>query len=146
MDFTNEFFQKQTICFSRLEIPKTETGSSVGVGGVCLVFGFFAFVTPLLLHLITKRYVVYVDYNPLTDSYIATTYSIFVQKKEIEFKPEDVKLPEISEMLTSCFVKGIPMFMDVQNFTNIDHYKRIMGFDKPMDFSFPTEDMNSKGK
>ncbi|XP_043278444.1 transmembrane protein 70 homolog, mitochondrial isoform X2 [Venturia canescens] len=64
----------------------------------------------------------------------------------IEFKPEDVKLPEISEMLTSCFVKGIPMFMDVQNFTNIDHYKRIMGFDKPMDFSFPTEDMNSKGK
>ena len=57
--------------------------SAVTVAGIIVTFGFFAFVTPLMLHVITKRYVVHVDYDHEKDTYIATTYSIFAKKKEV---------------------------------------------------------------
>jgi len=120
------------------------SNSTTAIVGIVFTFGFFAFVTPLLLHYITKRYIVYVDYNPTKDTYIATTYSLFAQEKQLEFTPEDVQLPTMTEMLTTCMIKGYPMFMDVHLFSDINHYKRIMGFDKPMDFSLNTEEVKSR--
>lgn len=60
--------------------------SSTAIGGIMFTFGFFAFVTPIMLHIITRRYVVSVDYNHDKDTYVATTYSLFATKKQVSFQ------------------------------------------------------------
>ena len=59
-------------------------GANVGVmafaGGV---MAFFTFATPLLLHAVCKKYVTEMRYNRLEDTYIATTYSLLLRKKEV---------------------------------------------------------------
>ena len=61
-----------------------EQGMKLGGTGmavfVCGFAGFFTFVTPLLLHFITKKYVTEIHYNPLTEEYVATTISIILQR------------------------------------------------------------------
>lgn len=54
--------------------------------GVILVFaciGFFAVTTPLLIHIITKKYVTHLYYDAKEDVYIANTYSLFARAKKV---------------------------------------------------------------
>lgn len=50
---------------------------------LCTIGGFFTFVTPLLLHFITKKYVTELHYNPQTEEYTATTISLLLQKIKV---------------------------------------------------------------
>lgn len=50
---------------------------------VCSFVGFFTFVTPLVLHFITKKYVTEINYDPVKDEYSATTLSILLRRKEV---------------------------------------------------------------
>lgn len=50
---------------------------------VCSFVGFFTFITPLVLHFITKKYVTEINYDAVKDEYTATTLSIFLRKKEV---------------------------------------------------------------
>lgn len=61
---------------------------------VCGFVGFFTFVTPFLLHVITKRYVIEMKFDARTQEYTATTLSFFLRKKHLKFKVEDVTVPE----------------------------------------------------
>lgn len=61
---------------------------------VCSFVGFFTFVTPYLLHIITKRYVTEMTFDSRTQEYTATTLSFFLRKKILKFKVDDVKVPE----------------------------------------------------
>lgn len=45
--------------------------------------GFFTFVTPYLIHLIAKKYVTEIVYNPAKDLYTATTYTFFLRNKQV---------------------------------------------------------------
>ncbi|XP_008199506.2 transmembrane protein 70 homolog, mitochondrial [Tribolium castaneum] len=96
--------------------------------------GFFTFVTPLLLHLITKKYVTHLFYKPENDSYVAKTVNFFCITKETEFKIDDVKVPDVPGMFTTLLANGKPLFFDPRLFENPEHYARIMGYDKPIDF------------
>lgn len=58
---------------------------------------------------------------------------------QVIFKPEDVDVPDIPGMFTSFIVKGVPLFVEAGNFNDVSHYKRIMGFDKPLDFKLNTK-------
>lgn len=67
-----------------LLIEKTsQLGGTSIVILVCSFVGFFTFVTPLVLHFITKKYVTEINYDPKTDEYTATTLSILLMKKEV---------------------------------------------------------------
>lgn len=46
--------------------------------------GFFTIVTPLLLHMLTRKYVTELSYNELTHTYIAKTLNIIGMPKEVE--------------------------------------------------------------
>lgn len=50
---------------------------------LCSIAGFFTFVTPMLLHFITKKYVTEIHYNPNTGEYVATTISLFLRKIKV---------------------------------------------------------------
>lgn len=45
--------------------------------------GFFTIVTPLLLHMLTRKYVTELSYNELTQTYIAKTLNILGIPKEV---------------------------------------------------------------
>jgi len=64
-----------------------EQGMKIGGTGMavllCTVGGFFTFVTPLLLHFVTKKYVTELHYNSVTDEYTATTISLILMKIKV---------------------------------------------------------------
>lgn len=54
----------------------------LAVGAYSFV-GLFTFVTPLLLHLVTRKYVTHLQYDKTNDVYIAKTYNFFCLPKEV---------------------------------------------------------------
>ncbi|KAL1130504.1 hypothetical protein AAG570_011752 [Ranatra chinensis] len=112
-----------------------ELGATTGaIIGVCSLVGFFTFVTPFLLHWVTKKYVTSVVYNISTNSYTATTYSLFAKEKTLDFRPGEAIVPSVPGMFTTVTVNGTPLFLDARFFEDLAHYKKIMGYDRPMDF------------
>ena len=62
----------------------SKMGGSTGVLiAVCGFVGFFTFVTPMLLHLITKKYVTEIEYDPITEEYMAIVISFLLTKKQV---------------------------------------------------------------
>lgn len=108
------------------------TGLAVTIGGAVFL-GFFTFVTPVLLHLVSKKYVSHLFYNPRTEEFTACTYNLFLFPVLTNFKAHEVTRPELPTMFASFFVRGKPLFADPDNFTSIELYKKMMGFDKPLD-------------
>lgn len=50
---------------------------------MCGFAGLFTFVTPLLLHFVTKKYVTQITYNAIADEYTATTISFLLLRKQV---------------------------------------------------------------
>lgn len=57
-------------------------GTGLGIL-ICSVAGIFTFVTPLLLHFVTKKYVIDIKYNEKTDEYTCVTISFFLFRNEV---------------------------------------------------------------
>ncbi|KAH8302776.1 hypothetical protein KR044_010740 [Drosophila immigrans] len=127
-----------------------EQGMKIGGTGMavllCTVGGFFTFVTPLLLHFVTKKYVTELHYNRMTDEYTATTISLILTKIKTKFRPSDVVVPEVPGMFTSFTVNKRPLFVDPALFDDPEHYVRIMGYDKPIDFKLNLNDETEQTK
>lgn len=72
------------LCIQPLLLQKAaEVGSSLAATiGVCTIAGFFTFITPVLIHLVTRKYVTSLEYNEKNDEYIATVLSFFLQPKK----------------------------------------------------------------
>jgi len=122
-------------------------GSSVGlVVAVGSFVGFFTFVTPLLIHWLTKKYVMRIDYDPKTDMYSATTLSFFLREKKIQFSLDDVHVPDVPGMFTTFHAKGRPLFIEPSTFNDLEHYGRIMGYDKPIDYRLENDNEDSNKK
>ncbi|XP_016925871.3 transmembrane protein 70 homolog, mitochondrial [Drosophila suzukii] len=125
-----------------------EQGMKIGGTGMgiflCTIGGFFTFVTPLLLHFITKKYVTELHYNPQTEEYTATTISLLLQKIKTKFRPNDVVVPEVPGMFTSFLVNKRPLFVDPALFDDPEHYVKIMGYDKPIDFKLDLSSLPEK--
>ncbi|XP_076029945.1 transmembrane protein 70 homolog, mitochondrial isoform X2 [Oratosquilla oratoria] len=105
--------------------------------------GFFTFVTPLIIHWITKKYVTKLEYNPSNDTYTATTLSFFLREKKIEFHADEVHVPTLPGLFTTFTAKEKPLFVEPSMFHDVSHYSRLMGYDKPIDFEMP-EDKEKK--
>lgn len=67
-----------------------EQGMELGGKGLatflCSMAGIFTFVTPVLLHYLTKKYVITITHDPKTDEYVATTVSLFLLKNEVKVR------------------------------------------------------------
>jgi len=132
----------------------TKLGSSTPlIVAACGFVGFFTFVTPFLLHVITKRYVTELHYDPQTQEYIATVITFFLRRQQVRFKVEDVNVPEIPGMFTSFLVKPkgsgkkpMALFVDPRLFEDPTHYVKLMGYDKPIDFKLDFAEKPSEKK
>lgn len=99
----------------------------------------FVFITPLMIHLVGRKYVIRLYFNNQTKEFCAITYNILGMKRELSFTAEDVNVPDIPGMFTSVIVKHKPLFMDSRMFTDTEAYAHLMGYDKPIDLRFDDE-------
>lgn len=61
-----------------------ELGSSTPViVAMCGFVGFFTFITPFLIHFVTKKYVTELNYDESKKEYIATVINFFLTKKQV---------------------------------------------------------------
>ncbi|XP_076018447.1 transmembrane protein 70, mitochondrial [Genypterus blacodes] len=111
---------------------------------VCGVIGFFTFLTPVLLHLITKGYVVRLYHDADRDTYTAVTYSVVLIEKKTVFHQRQVRIPAISKMFTTFYASETGLLVAPDLFPIPHDYNHLMGYDKPFDFH--TEDMQRPGE
>lgn len=115
--------------------------SSAGIGVTLAIGGmvaFFTFVTPLLLHWVTKKYVHVMTHQEGSGMYTAHLLTFFLRKRKVSFSKEDVTIPEIPGMFTTFVAKGEPLFVDSRAFDDLHHYGKLMGYDKPIDMKLGT--------
>ena len=58
---------------------------------------------------------------------------MFVRPKKIEFRVSDVDVPDIPGMFTTFKAGNVPLFVEMNQFNDLRHYGKIMGYDKPLD-------------
>ena len=74
-------------------------------------------------------------YNEQTKTFTATTMTLFLGRKDIVFKREDVTENSSASMFTFLKVLGKPLFLDPSQFTDMRAYIQLMGYNKPIDLS-----------
>ena len=122
------------ICIGFQPVLYTYSSANAAVVlGAGAFLGFFTFATPLLIHSFSKKYVTKLYYNQVEDKYTAVVYNIFVKPKKIEFKLQDVEVPDIPGMFTTFKANSVPLFVESSQFKDLRHYGKIMGYDKPID-------------
>lgn len=109
---------------------------AVAVGGFA---SFFIYLTPVLLHLVSKRYVTEMTLDPVSKEYTATTYTFFLRKKIHRFTVDDVTVPNVSGLFTSLRVHGVPLFIDRDLFTNQSYFVELFKFNDPLDWEIVSE-------
>ncbi|XP_026142477.1 transmembrane protein 70, mitochondrial [Carassius auratus] len=145
-----KFFSYSSSMFSLCVMPYVLLKTGIGVNSLalqvafCGFIGFFTFLTPVLLHLITKGYVVRLYHNKETDTYTAITYSALLVEKRTVFHQRDVIIPDVSRMFTSFYAKKRSMLVNPMLFPLPHDYNHLMGYDRP--FSFDLDDLNKPDK
>jgi len=102
-------------------------------------FSFFTLGTPLLIHSVCKKYVTAMYYDKRKRSYTAVTYGLMLTRKRITFRPEDVRVPDVPGPFTTFLAGGVPLFVDGDQFSAIEHFGKIMGYDKPINMRYAIE-------
>lgn len=141
-----KFFSYSCSMFSVCVMPYVLTKTGLGVQSLalqvafCGVIGFFTFITPVLLHFVTKGYVVRLYHNEETDTYTAITYTALLSEKKTVFHQSDVKVPDISKMFTTFYAKKQSMLVNPDTFSLPHDYNHLMGYDRP--FTFDVDDLD----
>nr|XP_020469042.1 transmembrane protein 70, mitochondrial [Monopterus albus] len=145
-----KMFSYSTSGASLLLMPQILLNTAPAVQGFalhaafCVVISFFTFLTPVLLHLITKGYVIRLYHNPDRDTYTAITCSVFLTEKKTVFHQSQVRIPAVSRMFTTFYIDNKGLLVNPDLFTQPHDYNHLMGYDKP--FSFSTDDMDKPDK
>lgn len=64
---------------------------------------------------------------------------------QTKFKLKDIQVPEVPGMFSTFMVNGkTPLFVDASQFSDPEHYVRMMGYDKPLDLKMNLEDNSSQ--
>merc|ERR1712034_143831 len=120
-------------------LTHASSSSVVGLVAAGAFLSLFTFATPLIIHSICKKYVTKLYYNQVEDKYTAVVYSLFIKPKKIEFKVDDVKVPDIPGMFVTFKANDVPLFVESTQFSDLRHYGKIMGYDKPLDLLWDKE-------
>ncbi|KAJ8401465.1 hypothetical protein AAFF_G00383840 [Aldrovandia affinis] len=141
-----KFFSYSSSMFSLCMMPYILLKTGIGTQNLallvafCSIIGAFTFITPVLLHLITKGYVVRLYHNHDTDTYTAVTYSALLVEKKTMFHQREVSVPDVSRMFTSFYANRKSMLVNPMLFPLPQDYNHLMGYDKP--FSFSMEELD----
>ncbi|PWA30819.1 hypothetical protein CCH79_00017361 [Gambusia affinis] len=145
-----KMFSYSTSGASLILMPQILLKTGLGLGNIalevisCGIIGFFTFLTPIILHFITKGYVIRLYHNPDRDTYTAVTYSVFLTEKRFGFHQSQVRIPAVSKMFANFYAGHMGLFVNPDLFPFPHDYNHLMGYDKP--FNFTREDMDKPDK
>uniref|UniRef100_G1PTE3 Transmembrane protein 70 n=1 Tax=Myotis lucifugus TaxID=59463 RepID=G1PTE3_MYOLU len=105
------------------------------------IIGSFTLITPVLLHLVTKGYVIRLYHEATTDTYKAITYNVLLSETSTVFQQNDVKIPSSTHLFTTFYAKTKSLLVNPGLFPPKD-YDHLMGYDKP--FTFDMEEASEK--
>ena len=103
------------------------------------IISLFTFATPVLLHLLTKGYVLRLYHHAPRDAYTAVTCSALLVEKRTVFRQDQVRLPAVAKMFTSFYAGQRSMLVNPDLFQLPSDYNHLMGYDQP--FTFSQEDL-----
>nr|XP_009687797.1 PREDICTED: transmembrane protein 70, mitochondrial [Struthio camelus australis] len=147
-----KFFSYSTSIFNLFMMPYIMLKTGIGFESLFIqaafygLVGFFTFVTPVTLHILTKGYVIRLYYKAEMDTYTAITYNAILAEKATVFHQNDVKVPDISKMFTTFYAKTKSMLVNPMLFPNPQDYEHLMGYDKPFYFDWEEEKEASESK
>uniref|UniRef100_A0A8C3KL34 Transmembrane protein 70 n=1 Tax=Calidris pygmaea TaxID=425635 RepID=A0A8C3KL34_9CHAR len=139
------FFSYSTSIFNLFMMPYIMLKTGIGFESLFIqaafygLIGFFTFVTPVTLHVLTKGYVIRLYYKEDMDTYTAITYNAILAEKATVFHQKDVKIPDITKMFTTFYAKTKSMLVNPTLFPNPQDYNHLMGYDKSLYFNFEEE-------
>ncbi|XP_060241795.1 transmembrane protein 70, mitochondrial isoform X2 [Meriones unguiculatus] len=146
--FGVKFFSYSTSMISLVFLPYLLSQSNVVFGSQPLqilfygIMGSFTVITPMLLHFLTKGYVIRLYHEATTDTYRAITYNVVLSETSTVFHQNDVKIPESAHIFTTFYAKTKSLLVNPVLFPNPDDYNHLMGYDKP--FTFDMEEVSEK--
>ncbi|CAL8343544.1 unnamed protein product [Merluccius merluccius] len=111
---------------------------------IIAIASLFTFVSPVLLHLLTKRYVIRLYHDAEEDTYTAVTYNVFMMEKKTVFKQGEVRIPAGPKMFTTFYAGPLGMMVDPDFFQLPSDYNHLMGYDQP--FIFDENDLERPDK
>ncbi|CAH6777240.1 Tmem70 [Phodopus roborovskii] len=141
-------FSYSTSVMSLTFLPYLLSQTNVTFGSLPLqilfygIMGSFTMITPVLLHFLTKGYVIRLYHEASTDTYKAITYNVVLSETSTVFHQNDVKIPESSHIFTTFYAKTKSMLVNPALFANPEDYNHLMGYDKP--FTFDKEEVSEK--
>lgn len=145
-----KLFSYTTSGISLVIVPQMFLQTGLGVDNLalqvvfCGMIGFFTFLTPVLLHLMSRSYVLRLYHNPGTDTYTAVTYSVFLTEKRCVFHQKQVRIPAVSKLFTTFYAGQVGLLVNPDLFPIPQDYVHLMGYDKP--FRFSSDDMDTSDK
>ncbi|XP_022711067.1 transmembrane protein 70 homolog, mitochondrial-like isoform X1 [Varroa jacobsoni] len=129
----------QPLMFEKLVLNQPVlTGVFLGTGCLGFILG-----TPLLLHYVTKRYVIELRFSAQSRIFEADTYSLLLRRQTLRFTAADVNVPSVPGPITSIVALGKPLLIDFNLFTDADAYEHLLGYDKPLNLQFNEIKSNS---
>ncbi|XP_051468007.1 transmembrane protein 70, mitochondrial [Apus apus] len=147
-----KFFSYSTSIFNLFMMPYIMLKTGIGFESLFIqaafygLIGFFTFVTPVTLHVLTKGYVVRLYYKDEVDTYTAITYNAILTEKATVFHQKDVKIPDITKMFTTFYAKTKSMLVNPTLFPNPQDYHHLMGYDKSLFFNLEEEKEDGERK
>ncbi|XP_065524518.1 transmembrane protein 70, mitochondrial [Lathamus discolor] len=147
-----KFFSYSTSIFNLFMMPYLMFKTGIGFESLFIqaafygVIGFFTFVTPVTLHVLTKGYVIRLYYKDEMDTYTAITYNAILAEKATVFHQKDVKIPDITKMFTTFYAKTKSMLVNPTLFADPQDFNHLMGYDKSFYFNLEEENEASEKK
>lgn len=110
------------------------TGSTFTMGFATITCAGI-FISPLILNWFTKRYVTKLYYNDQNEQFTAKHLNIINRDVSLTYKSKDVQVPEVLGIFSSYIVgpKKRPLFVDPNQVIDMDIYKKMLGYDRPVD-------------
>ncbi|XP_011837376.1 PREDICTED: transmembrane protein 70, mitochondrial [Mandrillus leucophaeus] len=111
------------------------------------IIGSFTLITPVLLHFITKGYVIRLYHEATTDTYKAITYNALLAETSTLFHQDDVKIPDATHVFTTFYAKTKSLLVNPVLFPNREDFVHLMGYDKEefiLDMEKPSEEKQHK--
>ncbi|ESO06633.1 hypothetical protein HELRODRAFT_125141, partial [Helobdella robusta] len=118
------------------------------MAAVAMGMNFFIFLTPVMLHFLTKRYVTSMYYNPNNNIFTATTINLFLQTKTHKFSSSSISIPKPSPFTSVIVNKKTPLLVDPTLFVDKDAMMLFYKCDESVDFEMGnmSEDVEKKNK
>uniref|UniRef100_A0A8C8ZKY6 Transmembrane protein 70 n=1 Tax=Prolemur simus TaxID=1328070 RepID=A0A8C8ZKY6_PROSS len=110
------------------------------------IIGSFTVITPVLLHFVTKGYVIRLYHEAATDTYKAITYNVVLSETSTVFHQNDVKIPDSTHVFTTFFAKTKSLLVNPTLFPDPEDYIHLMGYDKPFTLDMEETSENKQVK